>query len=272
LLDREFLEKEIVMSSAIKITLDEKGNSTIGELPEGVFYSRFAAPPNAQIRDVISINSAGLYTLEVNAPSVANPAATGPVKILGSTPSQAVFSVDASQPALLQQYGTAGCLAGGIDYVLGVIVNPLNLMIPVAVDAAGEIRVDQADMPIGVHFNAPNHRFAVWGAGAYTFAFALPSDAGRIFTGVTFDDPPEMINYEISDDKLTFWVYNDYLKTNPVVLAAPFTFQISNLTPSGIADVVVDPTIINNPINQGGSGGALYEPEPERQLAGVLAG
>jgi hypothetical protein len=271
LFTRSIPGKEIVMSSQITITLDEKGTATVSELPPGVFYSRFAAPPKAQIRDVISINSPGSYTIRFEGPGISDPSATWPVE--NPQPSEAIFFVDASNLPLLQEYGTAGCLIDGNEYILGVIVNPLNLVIPVAVDIDGEIAVDQADMPIGVHFNSPNHRFGVWGAGAYTFAFALPADGGRIFTGVHFENPPEMIDWEISADQLTFWVYNDYLKTNTSILAAPFTFEISNLTPNGIADITVDPTIINNPINQGGSGGGIpYPTESRPELAGVLVG
>jgi hypothetical protein len=258
------------MSSTITITVDEKGNSIVGELPPGVFYSRFAAPPDAQIRDVISINATGLYTLQINAPSVEQPAATAPVELLGSGKFQATFLVDASNLPLLQKYGTAECQVGGFSYTLGVIVNPLNLLIPIAVDLEGEIAVDQADMPIGVHFNSPNHKFGVWGAGDYTFAFSLPSDGGVIFTNVTFVEKPEMIEAEICADGLTLCVYNDYLETNPDVLNATFNMTISSIG-SNAGDVVVDPTIINNPINQGGSGGIYCELEPRHELVGALA-
>ncbi len=259
------------MSSTIIITVDEQGHSIVGDLPAGVFYSRFAAPPDAEIRDVISINAAGLYTLQINAPSVAQPAATAPVELLGSGQFQASFLVDASDLPLLQEYGTAGCQVGGFNYTLGVIVNPLSLLIPVAVDVTGEIAVDQAAMPVGVHFNQTQHWFVVRGAGDYTFAFSLPPDGGKIFKDVTFVNPPEMIDYQISDDNLTLWIYNYYLKTNPATLAAPFTFVLSSLNQSGVADILVDPTIINNPINQGGSGGIDCGPEPRYELVGALA-
>ena len=260
------------MPPTITVTLDEKGNAKISDLPQGVFYSRFAAPPDAQIRDVISINAAGLYTLQINAPSVEYPAATAPVELLGSDKSQASFLVDASNLPLLQEYGTAGCQVGGVSYTLGVIVNPLNLLIPVAVDITGEIAVDQADMPVGVHFNSAQHWFVVRGAGDYTFAFSLPADGGTIFKDVIFDNPPEMIDYQISEDNLTLWVYNYYLKTNPATLAAPFIFVLASQIPgSSTGDIVVDPTIINNPINQGGSGGTNYELEPRHELVGALA-
>jgi hypothetical protein len=267
----KIFEKEIVMPPTITITLDEKGNAKISDLPQGVFYSRFAAPPDAQIKDVISINAAGLYTLQIKAPSVEQPAATAPVKLLGSDRLQASFLVDASDLPLLQEYGTAQCQVGGFSYTLGVIVNPLNLLIPVAVDVTGEIAVDQADMPVGVHFNPAQHWFVVRGAGDYTFAFSLPADGGTIFKDVTFDNPPEMIDYQISDDNLTLWIYNYYLKTNPETLAAPFTFVLSSQAPGSTGDIIVDPTIINNPINQGGSGGIGCEPEPRHELVGALA-
>jgi hypothetical protein len=268
----KIFEKEIVMPPTITITLDEKGNAKVSDLPQGVFYSRFAAPPDAQIRDVISINDGGLYTLQVIGPNVKNPSATAPVEVLGLQPTQVSFLVDASELPLLQEYGTASCQVGeGFDYTLGVIVNPLNLRIPVAVDITGEIAVDQADMPVGVHFNHDQHWFVVRGAGDYTFAFSLPAHGGVIFKDVTFDNPPEMIDYKISDDNLTFWVYNYYLKTNPATLAAPFTFVLSSQAPGSTGDITVDPTIINNPINQGGSGGSDYGREPRHELVGALA-
>jgi hypothetical protein len=146
----------------------------------------------------------------------------------------------------------------------------LNLSIPVAVDTKGEIAVDQADMPIGVHFNQDQHWFVVRGAGDYTFAFSLPPDGGMSFKDVKFDTPPEMmIDYKVTD--LTLWVYNYYLKTNPATLAAPFTFVLSPGNSSNTGDITVDPTIINNPINQGGSGGSDYGRAPRHELVGALA-
>jgi hypothetical protein len=115
------------MSSTITITVDEKGQSIIGKLPPGVFCSCFPAPPDAQIRDVISINAAGLYTIQVNGPDVANPSATAPVEVLGLQKSQVSFLVDASDLPLLQEYGTASCQVGEFSYTLGVIVMSISL-------------------------------------------------------------------------------------------------------------------------------------------------
>lgn len=255
------------MSSVITITVDEKGNSTIGELPPGVFCSRFAAPPDAGIKDVISINAAGTYTLQIDGPSVENPVATPPVEILGLQKSQAAFFVDASILPVLQQYGTAGCQIGGIEYTLGVIVNPSVVLIPATVGQSGAVLVNQSTMPKGVHFkNAED--FAVWTAGGFTFAFSLMPSQGMQFQEVIFTKPAPMVSSEISADGLTAWIYNDYLATSPGVVVS---FELYCSTPMDeILHKIIDPTIINNPINQGGDGGVL-EPDQRPEMAGVLA-
>jgi hypothetical protein len=169
-------------------------------------------------------------------------------------PSQTSFGVEVDLPPGEQEYGTAACQVqiGGqsFAYTLGVVVNPASLPIPVAVDPAGNIGVSQDHMPVGVHFDPAQTRFAVWGAGGYTFAFSLPSgDTTFSGAGVIFNDQPDMIRHELSANNLTVWIYNNYLATNTDAVSASFEFTLSN-------QVTIDPTIINNPINQGGVGGS----------------
>jgi len=258
------------MPTIITVAVDEKGNSTVSKLPTGVFCSRFAAPPDAGIKDVISINAPDSYTIQIQGPGVSEPWATPPVAV--PEKSQATFLVDASILPALQQYGTAGCRVGDVEYVLGVIVNPSVVLIPITVDQKGTIMVNQSTMPKGVHFkNAED--FSVWTAGGYTFAFSLIPAQGLLFQEVKFTKPAPMVSSEISADGLTAWIYNNNLATSPGVVVE-FEFYCS--TPTNAYQKIIDPTIINNPINQGGSGGAPYPheslPEPRHELAGVLVG
>lgn len=252
------------MPSTITITLDEKGNAKISELPQGVFCSRFAAPPDAQIKDVISVNAAGSYLIQIQGPGVGDPWATPPVTLPDK--SQATFLVDAGILPVQQQYGTAGCRIGGIEYTLGVIVNPSVVLVSATVDQDETIRVDQAFMPKGVHFKNSD-TFSVWTAGGYTFAFSLIPAQGLRFQRVDFVEPAPMFSSEISTDGLTAWIYNNNLATSGGATAS-FDFLVSDSVNG--TWTIIDPTIINNPINQGGGGGD-YEPEPRHELMGALA-
>jgi len=253
------------MPTIITITVDEKGEPIIDELPTGVFCSRFAAPPDAQIKDVISVNAAGNYVIKIQGPGVSDPWATPPVTLPDK--SEATFLVDASILPVQQQYGTAGCLIGGIEYTLGVIVNPSVVLVSATIDQDEKIKVDQAFMPKGVHFKNAD-TFSVWTAGGYTFAFSLLPAQGMLFQEVVFTSPAPMFSSEISADKLTAWIYNNNLAISDGATVS-FDFIVSG--PGNGTWKIIDPTIINNPINQGGSGGSDYGREPRHELVGVLA-
>ena len=242
------------MPSTITVTLDEQGNVTIGDLPPGVFHSRFATPPDAQVRDVISINAADLYTVVINAPSVTDATATPPVTLLSSTPTQATFAVDAGQLPMAQAFGMALCGLGAAgDYSLGVLVNPASVSLPIGIDVQGTIIVDPADVPVGVHCVPAQQKISVWAAGGYSFAFSLPTDGEYRIQSVDFEDASEMFSASISLDGLTAWILNNNLITNPGVVVS-FKF-ICSIPDSDVFRVVIDPTIVNNPINQGGGDG-----------------
>jgi hypothetical protein len=257
--------KEIVMPTIITITVDERGNPIVDKLPTGVFYSRFAAPPDAQIKDVISVNAAGNYMIKIQGPGVSDPWATPPVTLPDK--SEATFLVDAGILPVQQQYGTAGCQIGGIEYILGVIVNPSVVLVSATVDQQGTVKVNQAVMPKGVHFKNSD-TFSVWTAGGYTMAFSLIPSQGILFQDVIFTKPAPMFSAEISADKLTAWIYDNNLATSGGTTVS-FDFIVSDPV-NGIWKII-DPTIINNPINQGGSGGNDCEREPRHELVGALA-
>lgn len=260
------------MPSNITVTLDAKGNAKVDDLPHGVFYSRFA-PPGAQIMDVISINAAGDYIIEVRSElPVGKPLYSGPVKPLKEEPFLVSFSVDGKNLPAWQEYGTAGCEVGSGQYILGVIVNPSVVLIPATLDNKGTIQVKEDFLPVGVQFDPLFNVFNVWAAGGYTFAFSLLSEDDWQFVALRFTRVAPMVTYEISADGLTAWVYNNYLATSRETRAS-FDFDVSDPV-NGIRKVI-DPTIINNPINQGGSGGAPFPyslPELRQELAGVLVG
>lgn len=261
------------MPSTITINLDAKGNAKVDDLPHGVFYSRFA-PPGADIMDVVSINAAGDYIIEVRSElPVGKPLYSGPVKPLKEEPFLVSFSVDGRILPNWQEYGTAGCKVGGGQYILGVIVNTSAVVVPVTIDKEGTVQVNKDFLPVGVQFDDFNNVFNVWAAGGFTFAFSLLPEDDWQFVALRFTRVAPMVTHLISADGLTAWVYNDYLATSRGARAS-FDFDVSDPV-NGIRKII-DPTIINNPINQGGSGGVPYlpdsRPEPRHELAGVLVG
>lgn len=264
--------------SLITITFDEAGIPFFEKLPAGAFASSFSTPPDGQTRNVISINARGLYTVRIVSPegALADIAVTPPVKLLKFDPEQITLEVDASRLPSVQSYGDAAFTVYGVPYTLGFLVNPSSLLVPIAVGLAGEIRVDPEDLPIGISFDPQEHDFNVWTGGGYTFAFSLPSQNTVSIKAVQFNDPPGPITAEISADHLTAWVRNNYLKESPETM--PVSFDLVLMSSSGNqgepGTIIVDPTIINNPINQGGSGGGVYgeEGEGRRRISVAVRG
>jgi hypothetical protein len=259
------------MASTITITLDAQGTAQIGQLPPGAFYSRFATPPDATVRDVISINAADSYTIVVNGPNISAAVASPPVTVLSSTPVQATFFLDVSVLPLAQGFGMAICQTGGTSgYSLGVIVNPTSLSLPLVIDPSG-ISVNPTDVPVGLHVDPTRQKLAVWAGGGYTFAFALPAGTNLRFESVEIDPPSPMLIPSIGADKLMAWIYNDNLDVHSG-FQTDVKFHCSQLLLLGdqLPEVVLDPTIINNPINQGGGNDSLPAEAPGIELVGAL--
>lgn len=257
----------------IRITFDDTGIPEFDKTPPGTFISNFFVPVGNAVRDVLSINARGLYTIEIDSPegALGDPSATPPVELVKSEPEAIVFLVDASRLPSAQLYGTASFTVYGVPYTLGILVNPVSLLAPVEVTVAGEIHVDPEALPIGIQFDAMTHGFNVWTAGGYTFAFSLPSQNQVFIADVAFRGSPGPLTCEISADALTAWVRNNYLEANPDVVPISFdlVLEVINGSQGAPKIITVDPTIINNPINQGGSGGDYGE---ERRPEPVAAG
>jgi hypothetical protein len=260
--------------SLITITFDETGIPFFEKLPAGAFASNFSTPPDGQPRNAISINARGLYTVRIVSPdgALADVTVTPPVKLLKFDPEQITLEVDAVRLPSVQSYGTAAFTVYGEPYALGFLVNPSSLLVPIAVSVAGEIGVDPEDLPIGISFDPQDHEFNVWTGGGYTFAFSLPSQNMVSIQAIQFNDPPGPITAEISADQLTAWVRNNYLKESQETIPVSFDLVLmtTNGSQGGPGTIIADPTIINNPINQGGSGGGDYV--EERRSKPVTAG
>jgi len=142
-----------------------------------------------------------------------------------------------------------------------------RVLVSATIDQQGTVKVNQAVMPKGVHFKNSD-TFSVWTAGGYTLAFSLIPSQGILFQDVIFTKPAPMFSSEISADRLTAWIYDNNLATSGGATVS-FDFIVSD--PANGTWKIIDPTIINNPINQGGGGGIDCELEPRYELVGVLA-
>ena len=91
-----------------------------------------------------------------------------------------------------------------------MIVNPSVVLVSATIDQDETIKVDQAFMPTGVHFR-DDDIFSVWTAGGYTFAFSLMPAQEMLFQDIIFTSPAPMFSSEISEDRLTAWIYNNNL-------------------------------------------------------------
>jgi hypothetical protein len=252
--------------STITITLDAQGQATIGKLPPGVFYSRFATPPDATIRDVISINAANSYTVVVDGPGLSIVDLPPLLTLVSSTKEQAVCSLALTALPEEQDFGTAFFTVGAAGYSIGFVVNPESLSLPLVIDSAG-IAVDPDDVPVGVHVDPAKNKLAVWAGGGYTFAFALPAGSLLRFERIEFVPESPMLTGSIAGDKLMAWVYNDNLDSHSGCVV-DVKFHTSSI--AGENGPVLDPTIINNPINQGG-GDDKTGSDRRPELAGALA-
>jgi hypothetical protein len=258
--------REIVMASTITIDLDALGNATIGQLPPGVFYSRFATPPDAQIRDVISINAADSYTVVIDGPDLTIVDLPPLLTLVSSGPEQAVCSLDVNPLPLEQDFGPAFFQVGTVGYSVGFVVNPASLSLPLVIDPEG-IYVNQEEVPVGVHVDPAKQKLAVWASGGYTFSFALPAGSPLRFERVELVPESPMLTPSIGEDKLMAWIYNDNLETHSG-FQVDVKFHCSDIANG--PELVLDPTIINNPINQGGGNDSKVETNPRIELAGAL--
>jgi hypothetical protein len=259
------------MASPITIVLNSQGQATFPSLPKGVFQSRFA-PPNGPVMDVLSINTAESYIITISAPAVVRAVVVqpdGPVRAVASTQTQGSFFVAASLG-----FGTAMLqLWQAPSYQLGVLVNPALVDLPIGIDAQGEISVNPADIPVGVQVDPSQSQISVSAAGNYGLAFSL-TDASLKIKKVTFDPPASAFPYAISEDGRTATISNNTMASRSEALAVHVLFVCTTGSSSKHSNqtVIIDPTIVNNPINQGGGDGAMNcLIEPRYELVGVGA-
>jgi hypothetical protein len=265
-------EREIVMASKITITLDEDGNAKIDTLPPGAFCSSVAMPPEVTERDVISINVGDSYTIEINAASglSGSLSAVPPVTLESWTATQVVFSVEASQLPVLQNIGMAMCKVGpdAVAYSVSILVNPATVSLALGIDETG-MWVNQSQVPVGVYCDPVEKTITTWAGGGYSFAFSLPPGDLRI-DSVEFDPPAAALPYLISGDEMTAWVFNnntaEHSGSEVHVLFIP-----KSVSGAPLHLPPIDPTIINNPINQGGGNVCTEVAAPQYELVGALA-
>jgi hypothetical protein len=137
------------------------------------------------------------------------------------------------------------------------------------IDAPNTLTVNQDAVPVGVHCDLARQKIAVWAAGGYTFAFSLPTEGDLRFDHVELTPLTPMMMTSLSGDRLTAWIFNNNMAVHPG-LSVDVKFHCVSLTAN--TDVVLDPTIINNPINQGGGDGLPGGmPLPRLELSDALA-
>ena len=216
--------------------------------------------------DVLSINTTDSYIITISAPVVTGARVAqpdGPVKAMASTQTQGSFLVASSLG-----FGTAMLeLWRAPTYQLGVLVNPAQVNLPLGLDAQGAISVNPADVPVGVQVDPAQGQIAISAAGNYGLAFSL-TDASLKIKEVTFDPPAPEFSYAISKDGAT--IFNNTMVSRSAALAVHVLFTVSSS--NHIDPIIIDPTIVNNPINQGGGDGAMDCPaEPRYELVGAVA-
>jgi hypothetical protein len=218
--------------------------------------------------DVLSINTTDSYIITISAPvvigaRVAQP--DGPVRAVASTQTQGSFFVATSLG-----FGTAMLeLWQAPTYQLGVLVNPAQVNLPLGIDAQGAISVNPADVPVGVQVDPSQGQISVSAAGNYGLAFSL-TDASLRIKKVTFDPPAPVFSYAISGDGRTATIFNNTMVSRSAALAVHVLFTVSDSV--HIDPIIIDPTIVNNPINQGGGDGTMNcSTEPRYELVGAVA-
>jgi hypothetical protein len=175
-----------------------------------------------------------------------------------------VCSLDVNPLPLEQDFGSAFFQVGEVGYSVAFVVNPASLSLPLVISPAG-ISVNPDDVPVGVHVDPAQQKLAVWAGGGYIFSFALPAGSDLRFDRVEFVPESPMLSASIGGDKLMAWVYNDNLDSHSG-FQTDVKFHCSPANSNG-PEQILDPTIINNPINQGGGDEA---PVPRTEVVGAL--
>ena len=230
--------------------------------------------------DAISINVGDVYTIAIISPDGllgTIPAPLPPVTLQSSTSTQATFSINASPLPMSQTPGMAICPVGGSNFNLLVLANPATVALALGIVESG-LRIDQSSMPIGVYCDNAvplNPKIYVGTGGGYAISFSLPSGVER-FESIDF--PTVKLPYLISGDGLTAWIFNNHTTPHADIQSVEFTFYISSGSTAATNFVnlrrTFDPTIINNPINQGGGEIPKIvpgQPEPRPEPVAALA-
>lgn len=244
----------------VNVRINGDGSLSIPDtLPSGVFFSPNPLINGAAASGLLSVNATGSYDFvftPADGVTITGNPALNPQSGAFTLPSPnppTVSDVVGTGPAAQQTASLSGTLDTGASFVCWFANNPAVLEVPVGVASDGTIT--PGNLPLGVTFDASeNNQFTVTGAGVYNFAFTV--------NGLTFENfdwqrrPPEVFSRSRQLGTSELDVNNENLTSFEDNKRATFTLTLSN-------GVKIDPTVVNTPINQGGTGGTNVYPAPK---------
>ncbi len=248
----------------IEVTLDDEGIFTFSSLPPGTYMTEFTFMDVDQ--EVLSINAPADYTITVTSTIVGvQYETTGPL----TQTSPGVFLLQSGMWTRNQQQAMiTAAIPGGPSF--GVLINPASIPVSVHLQPGG-LSVDKDELPIGMEFDG-SHTFTLQAAGNFIFDFWISQISTK---GALILTPnglvPERFSYAPADTHV--YVADHNMEVYPELQPPPFSFNFS-LDPNNQSIridrlVRIDPTIVNNPINQGpGSGGGTVWVTP-KESAGL---
>jgi hypothetical protein len=235
----------------IDVELDDQGNFTFTFLPQGSGMTKFTFMGIDQ--EVLSINAPANYTLTLTSTAeILQYVVAGPVTM----ESPGVFSFQSDLWAVSQQQAmiTAVTAAGASSF--GILINPSNVPVSVLLQPGGLV-VDVKALPVGVDFDRLENTFTLLTAGNFVFDFWIsPLQIQGPLSLSPESAPPPEFGYTVVDTHC--YVASCNMEVYPEAQVFAFSFLVGVALDADPAQppIRIDPTIINNPINQGpGSGG-----------------